>query len=329
MLPARLNCDFVYEISSNLQEFEHNRDCEARNPPEEHPTISGEQRDEYIADQMLNTFHYMEEQYRTSNVERFTRNLNARDRQRIFGNEPFLKSTIQQELKTIFEEAAYVSKKYVLWGGHSIWFRMAFKFFGDQADTTCVELANVKIANVGIASATLRKVHDAETPYAFVDCKWVHLGPADEYKYEFNDAVPYKVLPRPNDFRFGAKSIAGWRCCCEHSSKEDGTDGNCLLAKAANRRRTKCGQPQRWEKVVGRYGFQESTVPQNFHWAGYESDYMYFTARYGWLDDSSNPRCGIPAFDAESQSRAVSISRAPLGDQVLYVNAVNINLPPP
>jgi len=314
MLPARLNCDFLYEISSNLQEFEHNRDCEARNSPGDQPTISGKQRDEYVADQMFQTFQYMEEKYSTSKTERFTRNLGAIERNRLTGtNKALHKDLIKSELDHMFR-AGSESTKYVLWGGHSIWFRFAFRFFGDQQDPTCVQLGKVKIANVGAVSATLRKVQNSETPYAFVDCKWVHLGPSDEYTYEFDRDVESQVIPRPIDYQYGAKTIVGWRCCCPESATGRETDSaeGCLLAKSRSGK-TKCGNFDQWGSVVGYNSIVPQSAQKVIKMHPWHDEFWYpghdelWSARYGWRDDNSRPWCVIPAFDSRTADPAFAL----------------------
>jgi len=187
-----------------------------------------EQLSEYLAVQMPRTYSYIKHRYDESNVTRFTRNLDPLERQRVWGNSDFIKQTILAELEATFAN----SKKYIVWGGHSIWFRELFKAFGDRADPVCKQLSKVKIANVGLVSATLRPVLDSETPYAITDCMWMFLGPSDDYKYTFDRKIFSSVPPKKDDFNQyevparvrghppSTACIAGWSCCCMYQFNE-------------------------------------------------------------------------------------------------------------
>eukprot|EP00929_Paragymnodinium_shiwhaense_P113032 TRINITY_DN81298_c0_g1_i1.p1 TRINITY_DN81298_c0_g1~~TRINITY_DN81298_c0_g1_i1.p1 ORF type:complete len:566 (-),score=109.91 TRINITY_DN81298_c0_g1_i1:32-1729(-) len=259
LLEATTRCNATWQIHSNMQEFEHNADCDARTGEHMQPSISLEetsnelrrgQRDQYYRDQMQESLAYMKYRYEHSDVSRFTKNLAFSERNRVrLGDYDDFKALIQDELAYLYNtgNTGKGGMTASVMGGHSIWFRYMFRYFGDPSDEVCKELASVKIANAGVASADLMSVDDEDTPFRLVNCKWVHLGDSKKYKY-VEHFTPTTVQPHEEDFRFGTKHIAGWQCCCWLK--------NCYLVygkdESADPKALKCSDPETWGKVAGK-----------------------------------------------------------------------------
>lgn len=278
MLRAALNCDKSFEVSSNLQEFEHNADCTPRANPGDQPTVDPKQAEQYIESQMARTLSFVEERYKSCDTERFTSNLGPLQRQRLLGSNPVFKERIGSEFDSIMGS----SEHYAVMGGHSIWFRELFKLFGDQGSSTCKELGSdkVKIANVGVAAMTLRKVEDKDTPYAAVDCTWIHLGWHKVYKYNFDQEVFTKVVPEAKDFGRlspgGTHTIAGWKCCCPEAWT---SPFGCVRVRSHTNSHFSCGNTGAWEVVAGK-----------------DQDFIQEAAKYRWakafgFDQQGKPNC--------------------------------------
>lgn len=252
-LPSRVRCDAQWEISSNLQEIEHNADCEARTDPGTHPITNDGQSKEYVYNQMEETLNFVRARYAGSNVDRFTENRPSYERVRLFDQS----KQMVAEAQNIFQSP----QKYVVWGGHSIWFRQFFQSFGVVNDPTCQELTKTKIANTGIVATTLRSLEGDPQRFVAMDCEYIHLGPSGKYKFALNSDAETSRVPTFEDFADAeAEGIMGWQCCCSRAAYEGEPTGHfgfgpvdpskyreaCVVART-----TDCRYPDKWKEVSG------------------------------------------------------------------------------
>jgi hypothetical protein len=162
-------CTSPWEMSSNLQELEHNLDCEPKTQIGEKPIMASEQLAEYQKMNMGQTADMVSKMYKVANPERHTIIRGALQRTRLNDH--------TEEMIDELETTMSSPQKYRVWGGHSIWFRHFFRHFADQSNTECRRMGKMKMANTAMISFRLRRLKSTASPRKFVvdDCKFIHL----------------------------------------------------------------------------------------------------------------------------------------------------------
>lgn len=271
-MESRVKCKSPWMISHNLQEIEHNIDCQPKNLPGRHPEMGNRQRKSYAFNNMRKTEEFIERRYRTSDVTRFLFNRGATARARWNDQTP----TMRNELDYVFS----LQKMYTVWGGHSIWFRHFFIEFGDLSNPVCRHLTGIKLANTAVVSVRVRRVETSSSNvgYALFDCKIVHLGSSTEYKMKLRDVTETNTnidkVPHPSHFDpiHGIQQINGWKCCCSRSKYQDASVSIlktrksleiCLLVKTDH-----CSYPDKavWKKISNRKASYVEDVARHYHW---------------------------------------------------------------
>lgn len=245
LLQFRVNCPLVeWEISSNLQEIDGNNDCESRTEVHEKPTLEEpvdcqanagtdmgpkcQQTFAYAKSSLSNTFKYIKQAYASSNINRFLKNhpKGSRATMKSAGpNHQGMRQLFDAELEDLFGTRNSKIEN-AIWGGHSIWFRKFFRFYG--ADDACRLLAKHdgipgadKMANTAVVSMKVFKLRSPikNTKFAVKECEFAYLGMASKYKLlpvvPPVPPVPVEVLKPYAALFYGETSeIDGYKRCC-------------------------------------------------------------------------------------------------------------------
>lgn len=198
MLQFRQNCPVYrvpWTISEHLQELDSNKDCEPRTAPRDRPSVVGVPKTEYDSTGIL--WDYLKAAYAASDVLAYNSFLNssARNIKEAAVSSKLYKevcgTTCRTMLKLQLDHAVAsttrhtsisTTKRHIIWGGHSIWFRQFFAERSDQDNQVCSFLASKKMANTAIVAAKVHKMkkplgHEtAEDYYAVTECRFVYLG---------------------------------------------------------------------------------------------------------------------------------------------------------
>jgi len=167
-------CPTRWQVSSNLQEIEHNKDCEPNLQPGRVPEFVEEQHGEYAKAGINGTARHVVAMYQKSDTARHGAVKSAYDRLRLFDQS----SQMLAELDATFSS----QRKFNVWAGHSIWFRVFFQYFADLSNTDCKALTTMKVANTAIVSVQLRRLKNSPRKYVAHGCKFIHLGSDKVYK---------------------------------------------------------------------------------------------------------------------------------------------------
>jgi hypothetical protein len=168
------SCPTNWQISSHLTEIEHNLDCEPRLKPGHRPVFGKEQLKEFTKANINKTQEHVSALYRKSDASRHGPTKNSLGRLRLWDQSPMMMAELDQTFSS--------PKRYNVWAGHSIWFRVFFQYFADQSDAGCKALTDVKVANTAVVSVQMRRLKDSPRKYVAIGCRFIHLGSDKKFK---------------------------------------------------------------------------------------------------------------------------------------------------
>jgi broad specificity phosphatase PhoE len=173
-MERNLRCSTPWKVSSYLAEIEHNLDCEPNLQPGDPPQLAETQNSEYAKAGINDTKKQIAALYSKADASGHTSIKSSINRLRLWDQSP--------EMILELDKTFSSPKKFSVWGGHSIWFRVFFQYFADQSDKSCQPLAKMKVANTAVVSVQLRRLKDSPRKYVAIGCKFIHLGSDKAYK---------------------------------------------------------------------------------------------------------------------------------------------------
>eukprot|EP00928_Gymnodinium_smaydae_P019590 TRINITY_DN17526_c0_g2_i1.p1 TRINITY_DN17526_c0_g2~~TRINITY_DN17526_c0_g2_i1.p1 ORF type:complete len:454 (+),score=33.72 TRINITY_DN17526_c0_g2_i1:67-1428(+) len=198
MMLRRACPGFQWRLSSNLQEIEHNRDCESRTPVQQSPVVDASQERTYLKNNMPKELGYVKSMYR----ERADPSANKAssffyERHR-FRND-IVNAKMDAELSDLFKMSG---RRDMIWGVHSIWIRTFLRRYADSSDEVCAQAASRKrklVNTAVIRFAIVRQRWEKSgswLEYQVRNCEWVYLG-TETSELEWVD--PSSPSSRAND----------------------------------------------------------------------------------------------------------------------------------